>query len=171
MHHKWQLYDAWLLRYEAWLTEFFVILDLFLPFYPIATWKIKIWKNWKRDLEISSFYTCAPWMTTIWCMVPEIWSMTDRIFCHFGPFFALLPPNNFKNRNLEKLKKRPGDIILHVYHKLQSYDVWFLSATNNFFCHFGPFFAFLHPLITWKIEILKNWKKVLKILSFYTCVL
>ena len=22
----------------------------------------------------------------IWCMVPEIWSATDRIFCHFGPF-------------------------------------------------------------------------------------
>ena len=24
-------------------------------------------------------------------MVPEIPSMTDRIFCHFGPFFALPP--------------------------------------------------------------------------------
>ena len=23
---------------------------------------------------------------------PEIWSVTNRIFCHFGPFFALLPP-------------------------------------------------------------------------------
>ena len=26
-----------------------------------------------------------------WCMVPQIWSAIDRIFCHFGPFFALLP--------------------------------------------------------------------------------
>ena len=26
------------------------------------------------------------------CMVPEIWSTTERIFCHFGPLFALLPP-------------------------------------------------------------------------------
>ena len=24
--------------------------------------------------------------------VPEIWSETDRIFCHFGPFFAFIPP-------------------------------------------------------------------------------
>ena len=145
MHHKWQLYDAWLLRYEAWLTEFFVILDLFLPFYPIATWKIKIWKNWKRDLEISSFYTCAPWMTTIWCMVPEIWSMTDRIFCHFGPFFALLPPNNFKNRNLEKLKKRPGDIILHmctINYNHMMYGSW-VRQTIFFVIldHFLPFYT------------------------------
>ena len=48
-------------------------------------------------------------------MVPEIWSATDKIFCHFGPFFALLPPNNPKNQNFEKMKKPPGDIItLHM---------------------------------------------------------
>ena len=34
LHHKWQSYDAWLLRYGAWQTEFFVILDHFFPFYP-----------------------------------------------------------------------------------------------------------------------------------------
>ena len=32
--HRWQSYDVWLLRYEVWQTEFFVILDCFLPFYP-----------------------------------------------------------------------------------------------------------------------------------------
>ena len=47
-------------------------------------------------------------------MVPEIWSVTDRIFCHLGSFFALLPYplNNPKNLNFEKLKKSLGDIIL-----------------------------------------------------------
>ena len=45
-------------------------------------------------------------------MVPQIWSATDRIFCHFKLFFALLPPNNLKAQNLEKMKKRPGDIII-----------------------------------------------------------
>ena len=45
-------------------------------------------------------------------MVPEILSVTDRIFCHFGPFFALYPPNNPKNQNFEKMKKTPGDIII-----------------------------------------------------------
>ena len=33
MHHKWQSYDVWFLRYEARQTEYFVILDRFLPFY------------------------------------------------------------------------------------------------------------------------------------------
>ena len=39
--------------------------------------------------------------------VPEISSMMDIIFCHFGLFFALLSPhfNNPKNQNFEKLKK------------------------------------------------------------------
>ena len=45
-------------------------------------------------------------------MVPEIWSMTDRFFCHFGEFFALLPPRNLKDQNFEKTKQKPGDIII-----------------------------------------------------------
>ena len=45
-------------------------------------------------------------------MVSEIWTVTDRIFCHFGPFFPLLPPNKPKNQNLEKMKQTPGDIII-----------------------------------------------------------
>ena len=32
--HKWQSYDLWFLRYGVQWTEFFVILDHFLPFYP-----------------------------------------------------------------------------------------------------------------------------------------
>ena len=40
-------------------------------------------------------------------MVPEIYSATDRSFCHFGPFFGL------ENENFDKLKKKtPGDIIV-----------------------------------------------------------
>ena len=49
-------------------------------------------------------------------MAPEIWSATDRTFCHFGPFFASYPTNNPKNQNFEKIKKTPGDIItLYLY--------------------------------------------------------
>ena len=48
-------------------------------------------------------------------MVPEILSVTDKIFCHFGQFFAHLPPKNQKNQNFKKVKKTPGDmIILHM---------------------------------------------------------
>ena len=38
-------------------------------------------------------------------MVPEIWSATDKMFCHFGPFFCPFtppPPNNPKNQNFER---------------------------------------------------------------------
>ena len=36
-------------------------------------------------------------------MVFQIWSATDKIFCHSGPFSALT--NNPKNQNFEKMKK------------------------------------------------------------------
>ena len=37
-------------------------------------------------------------------MVPEIWSATDRIFCHFGPLLPFNPPNKPENQNFEKMK-------------------------------------------------------------------
>ena len=45
-------------------------------------------------------------------MAPEIWSATDIIFSHFGPYFALPPPYNPENQNFEKMKKIPGDTII-----------------------------------------------------------
>ena len=51
-------------------------------------------------------------------MVPEIWTTTERVFFHFGAFFAVLPPppsNNPEYQNFENMKKAPGDvIILHI---------------------------------------------------------
>ena len=74
-------------------------------------------------------------------MIPEIQSETDRIFCHFGPFFALLPPNYPQNQNFEKMKKASGDVIM-------------------------PFYPTIDP----KTKIWKKYKISLEILSFYTCV-
>ena len=45
-------------------------------------------------------------------MVPEIWSATDKIFCHSGWFFALSPPMVPENQNFEKMKKIAEDIII-----------------------------------------------------------
>ena len=72
--HKWQSYNVCFLRYKVWKTEL-----------------IKILKKLENCLEILSFYTCVPKIMIIWCIVPEIWSMTE-IFSHFGLFFALIPP-------------------------------------------------------------------------------
>ena len=107
-------------------TEFFVILGHFLPcyqdmecdrqnchfrpFFALLThyWprKLKFGKKVKNPwIYVLSFYTCVPKIKTIWCMVPEIWSAPDRIFCHLGPFFAPLPPTAGKMK-ISKMKKK-----------------------------------------------------------------
>ena len=52
-------------------------------------------------------------------MDPELWSATDRFFCHYGLFFALLPPMDPESQNFEKMKKTLEDITLlqNVYRK------------------------------------------------------
>ena len=50
-------------------------------------------KKWKKSLEISSFYTSASKIMIICYTFPEILHVTHIIvICHFGLFFALLPP-------------------------------------------------------------------------------
>ena len=105
---------------------------IFCTFTPLITQKVKTLKKLKKHLEILSLYTCVPWMTITWCMVPEIWSVTDRTFCHFGPFFPFNPPNNLK---IKKWKKTPGDsIILHMCTINDSH-----RAADRTFRHFEPF--------------------------------
>ena len=54
----------WCMVPELWTvvhkTEFFVILDCFLPFTPLTNQKIKILKKWKHHLEMLSFYKGVP---------------------------------------------------------------------------------------------------------------
>ena len=81
-------------------------------------------------------------------MVLEIWSMTDRIFCHFGQFFALLPSKNAKNQNFEKIEKTPTDIIIYTsVPKIMIMwytfpEIWLVTDVIVMF-HFGLFFALL----------------------------
>ena len=85
------------MMYTSWDMEcnknFFVILGHFLPLYLTNNLKNQNFeKNEKKHLEISSFYCSVLQTAIIWYIVTEICSMTDRIFCHFGPFFVYLPP-------------------------------------------------------------------------------
>ena len=58
-------------------------------------------------------------------MVLEISSVTERIFSHFGHFFAHLAPKNPKNQNFEKINTAPGDImILHKCTKNQDHMLY-----------------------------------------------
>ena len=44
---------------------------------PLTAQKIKISKKSKKQMEISSFYTCVPKIMIRRCMLPEIWCATD----------------------------------------------------------------------------------------------
>ena len=133
-------------------------------------------------------------MTVIWCIVPEVWSATDRNICHsshdawflrygvwrtefffvLDQFLPFYPLNNLKNQNFEKMKKTPGDIsILHIFTKNDNYMMygsWDTECNGQNFLSFWTIFCPFTPLTAWKIKILKNWKIFLEILSFYTSV-
>ena len=48
------------------------------PFYPPSNPKNQHFEKMKKCLEISSFYICVSKFMIRWCVVPEIWCMTDR---------------------------------------------------------------------------------------------
>ena len=51
---------------------------LFCPFTTLTNQKIKIFKTWRKYLEISSFYACVPNIMITLCTVPEIRHATDE---------------------------------------------------------------------------------------------
>ena len=125
-------------------TEVFVIFGHFLFFYPPNNLENQIFQ------KMSSFDTWVPKITIIWCMLPEIWSATNIIFCHFDP------PNNLKNKNFEKIKKIKINAwryyhFTQVHPKWQSYEVWFQryeERLTKFFVilvHFLPFYSTKNP--------------------------
>ena len=112
----------------------------------------------------------------IWCMVPEIWSETDRIICHFGPFFALLPPPLIipKIKFWKKMKKMPIDIILlyiHVYHEDHIYGSWNIRCDRHKFSSFWVIFCLFSPLTIWKIKILTLKKTPGDIIVLHICTI
>ena len=76
-------------------------------------------------------------------MISEIWSTADRIFCHdrFLPFYQ---PYRSRKSKFWKNEKNPWRYyhFTNVYHKWQSYDVWFLryGATGRIFLSFWTVF-------------------------------
>ena len=167
MYHKWQSYEVWFLRYGPWRAECFVILDHFShsPLPPLINQKIKILKKWKNHLEILSLYTSVPQMTITWCMVLEIWSVTDKMFCYFGPFFALFTLlTNLKNQNFEKVKKSPwNNIILYKCTKNHDHLVYCSldMACNRCNCYFS-FWAIFCPFTSLTAQKTKFKKKMKK---------
>ena len=100
------IYGSWNIRCNR--QEFFSFWAIFALSAPWQPRKSKF-KNWKKHLQVLSFYTFAPQ----WCMVPETWSATDIIFSHSKLFFAFTPCGSRKSK-FWKNEKTTQDIILQM---------------------------------------------------------
>ena len=121
------------------------------PFTSLAAQKVKISKQWKKPMEISSFYTSVPKIMIIRYTVPEIWRMTDVIAIFIlGYTFPFFLPNSPKNENFKTMKKRLGDIILHKCTKNHDhilYCYWDMTrARCNCYFSFWTIFSPFTPL-------------------------
>ena len=81
-------------------------------------------------------------------------------------FLPFDPPNNHKNQNFEKMKKKNNWRYYHftiVYHKWKSYDVWFTrhELQQTLFLSFWATFCPFTPLATRKIKIFVKLKTTL----------
>ena len=110
---------------EIWSATDRIFCHFGLYFSRLLTWKIKNFKKWKKHQEILPYYTRVPYMRIKWCMVPEIWSAMNKIFCHFGSFFCPLTTRKIK---IMKKWKMPGDIIV-LHTCIKNHDHMIISYT------------------------------------------
>ena len=139
-------YNACFLRYGVRQTS--VILGHVLPFYPTTDPENQNLDKMEKK----------PWRYYPFTPVYHKWKSydvrflrssgtTDRVFCHFGSFFALWPsPNYPKNQNFKKWKQRPGDIIISHLCTTNEAIIWCMvpeiwSAKDRIFSHFGLMFG------------------------------
>ena len=107
--HK--IYGSWYMKCNRHF--FLAFCAISCPFTSITAQKMKIWRKWKRTLEILSFNTSVPKIMIICFTVPEIWR--DKCNCYFSfwtIFWPFYHPNSPKNENFKKKKKNHGDIII-----------------------------------------------------------
>ena len=128
-----QSYDVWFLRCRVKQTEFFVVVDHFLPFYPPNNLKIKILKKQKiLSGDIIILYMHHKWESYIWFL--RYGAQQTKFFVILDHFLPFSSTNNPKNKKLEKIEKknREGIIILHKCtknhdHKLHCSCDWWMT--------------------------------------------
>ena len=114
------------------------------------------------------------WRSYVWFLRYKVWHMmygswdiryNRQSFLSFLPLLPFIPFNDPENQNSEKRKKHTCSyyyLYTHVYHKWQSYDVWFLrhgAQQTQFFLvldHFLPF----HPYNNTETENFEKLKKM-----------
>ena len=162
-------YELQFLRYRVPHTEIGSYGSFFglLPLPLLLKTKKKKKQNFemKKLLQASSFHTHLHMCTKNHNhMRYSSWDTDwDRIFCHFGPYFTLLPhywPQKLKFGNSVKKHCRHYPFT-PVHHEWRSCDVWFLrykGTTDRFWWFWATFCSFTLLTIR-KTKILKKFKK------------
>ena len=162
------MYGSWDMKHDKQNCYFGLFFAILPPWQPE---KPKFWKIEKNSWRYYHFTLVNhKWQSNnVWFL--RYWAWQTYSFCHFGPFFALLPPNNPKYQNFEKIEKTLGYIIIlymcaHVYdisgtiHYMTVIIISCMvpeisSVTDRILCHFGHFLP-IYPLKTRKIKILEK---------------
>ena len=138
------------MRYQAWQTEFFVILDHFLPFYPSNNPKNQNFEKMKKtpeDIIILQMCTIndSHMMYGSWEMECNGHNFLS-FWTIFYPFTTSPPPNNPNIKILKKMEKLP--IILHrcnINDNHMMYGSWDTECVRQNFLPFWTIFALLPP--------------------------
>ena len=144
--HKWQPYHVWFLTTE----------------------KSKFWKNEKDAWRYYHFTHVHHKWQSYDVLFMRYWVQQTEIFCHFGPFFALLTPNS-KYQNFEKVNKLAGDItILHMCTKIN--NMMYFSCNMDEVAWQTEFFVILNhflPCDSLNKPKNQNFEKMKKILETF----
>ena len=151
------MYDVWFLRYGAWRTWFFIILDHFLFFYHPKNPKNQNFEKMKKkeagDIIIHDHMLCCSWDMT--------W---DRCNCYFlfWTIFCPFTPVTARKMKISKKWKKHLEIpsfytsepeIMIIYYTVP--EIWHVMDVIVI-SHFGLFFALQPPLTAQKMKILKK---------------
>ena len=142
LHHKWQSYDAWFLRYGARQTEFVVILDCFFALLPsYGPRKLISWENKNKSEDIIILQMCAIYGSHMMYGYGDMECNRNFFFGILDQCLSFYFANNPKNQNFKNMKKNTWWYyhFTQVYNKWQSCDVWFLryrAQQTEFFCHY-----------------------------------
>ena len=127
VYHKLQSYDVWFLGYGAWQSEFFVILDHFLNFYPLNTQKNQNFEKMKKvPRDIIILHKCT---INDNHMMYDSWDMEHdgHIFLSFWTIFCTFTPLTTRNQNLKNEKSTwRYNYFTQIYQKLWLYATLFL---------------------------------------------
>ena len=157
-------------------TEYFVILDHILPFYPPQQpRKSKFWKNEEQSWRYYHFtHVYHKWRSyDLWFLRYGVWQTEVFVILdHFLPFY---PPNNLENQSFEKIKNNLGDIIiLHmciINNNHMIYSSWDMECDRqNFLSFWAIFYPFTHLTIR-KIKVLKKLENPGDIIILQMCTI